>query len=123
MAVRPWLTTGKDDAGDATHWITRSRSSIAISEMTNVHLLNAVAYLDRKHRESLNEQAEAFAAAWSFDGESMARYYTDQAAGEVRIVPPADSHPAYGGLIKEIESRGLGRMLEVILRDNARRGA
>lgn len=114
---------GKDAAGDATHWIVKGGERVAILEMDDVHLLNVVAYLQKKHLRSLDEQAGAFAVAGSFGGDSMARYYADQAADEVRVYPPADSHPAYGGLRKEITRRGLQHMLEIFLRQMSRRGS
>jgi hypothetical protein len=95
---------GKDDTGDATHWIVRGGKRVAIAEMTSVHLLNVVSYLHKKHRQSLDEQAKAYATDPTVDG--------------VKGIPPADSHPAYGGLMKEVKRRGgLGHMLDLFLRE------
>lgn len=52
------------------YWRTKSGERIAISEMTEKHIRNAVSMLERKYDETLD-------AAYSFSGDTMASYYAE----------------------------------------------
>lgn len=58
-------------------WITKAGEEIQIEDMTDDHLRNARAMLERKQLESRQTLEEAWPAMLSFRGD-MAQYYANQ---------------------------------------------
>lgn len=59
------------------HWVTKDKRSIPIKEMTDAHLINSIAMVQRR----LEEVSDAYDACYSngLQGE-MASYYAEQEA-------------------------------------------
>ena len=82
-------------------WTTKDGQKILIEEMTDQHLLNTIAFLERVHQEEI-------AAAWSclstLRGE-MAQFYCENDID--KLESEESNHPQYDDLVEEAMSRGL----------------
>ena len=82
-----------------------------IREMTDNHLRNTIDYLIRMAPAAMEEELHgAFAAAASFDSDSMAAYYADAeiaSMGDECVEDFLDRQPTFRALTNEAKRRGL----------------
>lgn len=94
-----------------THWTTKDKRALPIKEMTDSHLQNTIAYLIRVAPQAMEENLySAFAAAASFDSDSMASYYADaeiHTLGAETLEDFLDQQPMFRALTREAKRRKL----------------
>ena len=91
-------------------WTMRDGTRIRICDMSDAHLQNAIAFIERYAKVCYaNDRAVAAVLAGMFDGESMASYYTEQNFDSVNMGGPNPDavSPLYEPLCDELARRGL----------------
>jgi hypothetical protein len=92
------------------HWATKDKRKVLIKEMTDSHLRNTIDYLIRVAPAAMEEELySAFAAAASFDSDSMASYYADQQCCDIQhecVEDFLDQQPQFQALLNEAKRRG-----------------
>jgi hypothetical protein len=92
-----------------THWTTRANERIAIAAMSDQHILNAIALIERKRAQLDDDMAQSFGFAAGCRGE-MASYYADQGADDASNALASyvqRSEPALTALRTEVRRRGI----------------
>ena len=82
-------------------WKTADGQKVRICDMTDSHLLNAIAWCERKHL--LTQQTMPYP---TFQGE-MAQYYAEQQYDALQEGGPEESFPLYDDLCADADRRGI----------------
>ena len=109
--LAPYLAPKKSPTPSATHWVSGGRK-IPMRDLTDQHLLNAIRYLQktataRMYSDALQadlyaEQANGEMARAGLEDEAVALYWHTDPLAHLEAISPA-----YRGLLKEAERRGL----------------
>jgi hypothetical protein len=93
------------------HWTTKDKRKVLIKEMTDSHIRNTIDYLIRTAGNAMDKELYgAFAAAASFDSDSMASYYADNECCTLQNECVEDflgRQPQFRALLNEAKRRGL----------------
>jgi hypothetical protein len=84
-------------------WTQRDGTKIRICDMSDTHLLNTIAMLERAHQHTI---CQAYSFATTLSGE-QAGYEIDREIDRMESVP--SDHPLYESLADEVARRGLTR--------------
>jgi hypothetical protein len=93
------------------HWTTKDKRNVLIREMADSHLQNTINYMIRIAPAAMEEELYgAFAAAASFDSDSVASYYADAEIASMSdecVEDFLDRQPKFRALRNEAKRRGL----------------
>lgn len=99
-----------------THWTTKDKRSIPIKEMTDSHLANTIAYLERTAPAKQEIAQESAMIGYGALRGDMAKYYAGQELNDLFVETPDQwlaRQPAYKALVKEQKRRLRRRRADV----------
>lgn len=105
-----------------TRWTTKDKRSIPIKEMTDSHLANTIAYLERTAPASQEIERENAMIGYGMLQGEMAQYYAEQELDDLFEESPDEwlaRQPAYKALINE-QKRRLRRRRADVTRQSSR---
>jgi predicted component of type VI protein secretion system len=105
------MTTAARVQPQTAIWTCRDGRKVRVCDMSDRHLLNTIAMLERNAAQELSEGiSAAYSVAASLQGE-MASFYADQDINRMEQMSPGDllrqTVPIYEKLLADKERRGL----------------
>lgn len=98
-----WECPREPEHDPSTHWARLDGRIVPIKQMSNSHLLNTIAMLERRHKSIILNSSRP---AWSPQGD-MAQIAFDQAMDALIPSSPDDTSDHYPYLVLEAEARGI----------------